>query len=104
VRSEFGAYATVLNNFDIMKNVNLNSRLELFSAYERFGNVVVNWDMLITMRVNKYVNSTIRTQVRYDDAIRCMKETVVEGVPKMVKDGPKVQFMDVIAVGVSYNF
>ena len=104
VKSEFGAYANILNNFDIMKNVNLNSRLELFSAYETFGNVVVNWDVLITMRVNKYVNATVRTQVRYDDAIRCMKEVVENGVTKTVDDGPKIQFMDVIAVGVSYNF
>ena len=104
VKSEFGAYATVLNNFDIMKNVNLNSKLELFSAYETFGNVVVNWDVLITMKVNKYVNATVRTQVRYDDAVRSTKEVVENGVTTTVDNGPKIQFKDVIAVGFSYNF
>ena len=104
IKSEFGAYATVNNNFDIMKNVNLNSRLELFSAYETFGNVVVNWELLLTMKVNKYVNASVRTIVKYDDAVKSTKNIVVNGVPTAVEGGPKVQFMDVIAVGVSYNF
>jgi len=106
VKSEFGAYATVLNNFDIMKDVHLNSRLELFSAYETFGNVVVNWEVLITMKVNKYVNASVRTQVRYDDAVKSPKEVVNDdGVAKIENVGPpKVQFMDMIAVGFSYNF
>ena len=99
-KSEFGAYAAVLNNFDVMKNVNLNSKLELFSAYETFGNVVVNWELLLTMKVNKYVNASVRTQVKYDDAIKSAHEEqghIAEG-------GPKIQFKDVIAVGFSYNF
>ena len=104
VKSQFGAYTTVLNNIDIMNNVNLNSKLELFSAYESFGNVVVNWEMLLTMKVNKYINASVRTQVRYDDAVKSTKEVVVDGVPTTQEGGPKIQFMDVIAVGFSYNF
>ena len=104
VKSEFGTYATVLNNFDIMKNMNLNSKLELFSAYETFGNFVVNWELLLTMKVNKYINASVRTQVKYDDAVKSTKNVVVNGVSKTVDGGPKVQFMDVIAVGFSYNF
>jgi hypothetical protein len=104
VKSEFGAYTSILNNFDVMRNVNLNSRLELFSAYETFGNVVVNWELLLTMRVNKYINASVRTQVRYDDAVKSTKNVVINGVPETIEGGPKVQFMDVIAVGFSYNF
>ena len=47
-KSEFGAYLRAINHFDIVKNINLNSKLELFSAYETFGNIVVNWDLLLT--------------------------------------------------------
>ncbi len=104
IKSEFGAYATVLNNFDIVKNISLNSKLELFSAYETFGNVVVNWELLISMKVNKYINASIRTQVKYDDDVKSTKDVVIDGVPTTVEGGPKVQFMDVIAVGFSYNF
>ncbi len=104
VKSEFGAYATLLNSFDIINNVNLNSKLELFSAYETFGNVVVNWEVLLSMKVNKYVNASIRTQVKYDDAVKSTKEKVIDGIPTIVQGGPKIQFMDVIAVGFSYNF
>jgi hypothetical protein len=104
VKSEFGAYATLLNNFDIMKNVSLNSKLELFSAYETFGDVVVNWELLLAMKVNKYINASIRTQVKYDDKVKSTKNVVIDGVPTVVEGGPKVQFMDAIAVGFSYNF
>jgi len=100
MKTEFGAYAKVINNFDIMKNVNLNSKLELFSAYETFGNVVVDWEMMLMMKVNKYINASIRTHVKYDDAVKSTK--IVDGEP--IEGGPKVQFMDVIAVGFSYNF
>jgi len=102
VKAEFGAYAVVLNNFDIMKNVNLNSKLELFSAYETFGNVVVNWEMLLTMKVNKYVNASVRTVLRYDDAVKSIQGATEDGTE--ILGGPKVQFMDVIAVGFAYNF
>ncbi len=101
VKSEFGAYAVVVNNFDIMRNVNLNSKLELFSAYETFGNVVVNWELLLAMKVNRYINASIRTQVRYDDAVKSIRKT---DAPGEATGGPKIQFMDAIAVGFSYNF
>ncbi len=100
-KAEFGAYANVTNNFDIMQNVNLNSKLELFSAYETFGNVVVNWEVLLAMKVNKYINASVRTQVKYDDAVKNLRKTDAPGKPT---GGPKIQFMDVIAVGFTYNF
>lgn len=98
---EAGAYMRVVNDFDIVKNVHLNSKLELFSAYETFGNVVVNWELLLAMKVTKYLNASVRTHVKYDDAV---KNIVVDenGVEK--QEGPKIQFMDVISVGFAYNF
>jgi len=101
LKAEFGAYTSVLNNFDIMKNVNLNNKLELFSAYDTFGNVVINWELMLTMKVNKYINASVRTHLKYDDKVKSNKN--VDGVMKP-EGGPKVQFMDVIAVGFSYNF
>jgi hypothetical protein len=101
MKFEFGAYACLINNFDIMNNVNLNSKLELFSAYETFGNVVVNWELLLAMKVNKYINASIRTIVRYDDEVKSMRKTDLPGKPT---GGPKIQFMDAIAVGFAYNF
>jgi hypothetical protein len=104
-KSEFGAFARVLNNVEIMKNINLNSKLELFSAYKTFGNVVVNWEVLVAMKVNKYVNASIRTQVKYDDAVKNEKEIVDQTGDKVtIKEGPRIQFMDVISVGFSYSF
>ena len=98
---EAGAYMRVVNDFDIVKNVHLNSKLELFSAYETFGNVVVNWELLLAMKVTKYLNASVRTHVKYDDAV---KNIVIDenGVEK--QEGPKIQFMDVISVGFAYNF
>ena len=98
-KAEFGAFVRVLNDFDIVKNIHLASKLELFSAYESFGNVVVNWDVLLTMKVTKYINASIRGQLKYDDAV-----PYIDPEEPDVKHGARVQLMDAITVGFAYSF
>ncbi|MFA6832492.1 MAG: DUF3078 domain-containing protein [Bacteroidaceae bacterium] len=86
-RSEFGTYTKFACKKDIMKNVNLQSTLALFSAYKTFGNVDVNWDISINMKVNELLTATVHTALVYDDDVLT-----------------KVQFKEVIAVGLAYRF
>lgn len=97
-RGELGAMVNAKMQKDIMKNVNLNSTLTLFSAYNNnFGNIDVTWDMALSMKVNKYISATISTSLLYDDDIDYINE-------KGVNQGPKIQFKEVIGVGFAYNF
>ncbi len=91
-RQEFGGYVRVGYQNDIMTNVNLSTKLDLFSNYlKNPQNIDVNWQVLVSMKVNKYISATLSTQLIYDD------DTEIEG-------SPKVQFKEILGVGFSYKF
>jgi hypothetical protein len=96
-RLEAGASLKAVVKKDIVKNVTLGSKLELFSNYiKNPQNVIVNWEVLFTMKVNSFINATIGTQLIYDDNV-----TIDD---KDGKAGPRTQFKETIGVGLSYKF
>ena len=101
-RSEYGGYLRALFKKDIMKNVNLQSKLELFSNYEEAAYVDVNWEVLIAMKVNKYISATLSTQLIYDHDIDIAVDNNNDGIIDGV--GPRTQFKEVLGVGISYKF
>lgn len=100
--SEIGGYLRVIytkNDFksEFMKNVSFTSKLDLFSNYAKNPqNIVVNWETLIALKVNKYISASLNTMLIYDDKIK----TISDGVPA----GPKVQFKEIFGAGFSYKF
>ena len=102
-RAEYGGYLRAFFNKDIMKNVNLQTKLELFSNYaETPENIDVNWEVLIAMKVNKYISATISTQLLYDDDIDIAVDNNNDGLIDAI--GPRTQFKEVLGVGLSYKF
>lgn len=101
-RSEYGGYLRALLKKDIMKNINLQTKLELFSNYKEATHVDVNWEVLIAMKVNKYISATISTQLIYDHDIDIAIDNNNDGIIDAV--GPRTQFKEVIGVGISYKF
>jgi hypothetical protein len=104
IRSEFGGYVKITFKKDIMKNVNLATKLELFSNYlKNPQNIDLNWEVLIGMKVNKLITVNLSTQMIYDHDIPVPVERKVNGV-KVSGTGPRLQFKEVLAVGISYKF
>lgn len=104
VRSEFGGYLKMTFKKDIMKNVNFATKLELFSNYiENPQNVDLNWEVLIGMKVNKVITASISTQMIYDHDIPVPVEREISGI-KVKGTGPRLQFKEVLAIGISYKF
>jgi hypothetical protein len=102
-RAEYGGYLRALLKKDIMKNINLQTKLELFSNYaEEPGNIDVNWEVLISMKVNKFISATISTQLLYDHDIDIAVDNNNDGIIDAV--GPRTQFKEVLGVGLSYKF
>jgi hypothetical protein len=96
VKGEFGPYVRAIFTKDIMKNVNLNTSLELFTDYlKKFGNIDLNWNLLLTLKVNKWLAASVTTQLIYDDDVM-LKTSGGEG--------PRTQFKEVIGVGITYKF
>ena len=93
----FGArlYATL--NYDLAKNVNLDSKLSLFSDYlDNPQNIDVDWQVLLGMKVNSWLNVDISTQMLYNDKVMI--------TDKYGHTGPRVQFKQLLMVGVGYTF
>ena len=101
--SEFGGYFRTVysrNDFksDFMKNVSFTTKLDLFSNYiENPQNIVVNWEVLIALKVNKFLSANISTQLIYDDKIKV--PVTVDGVETSV--GSLVQFKEILGIGLS---
>jgi hypothetical protein len=102
-RSEFGGYTRFFFKYEIMKNVNLQTKLDLFSNYlHNPQNIDISWETLISMKVNKYISATITTHLIYDDDIDIVVEKDAFGNPTKV--GPRIQFKEVLGIGFSYKF
>lgn len=88
---------------DIFTNVNFKTKLELFSNYlNNPQNIDVNWECLLSMKVNKYISATVSTQLVYDDDIKIAVDSNNDGLAD--KNGPRVQFKEVLGIGLSYKF
>jgi hypothetical protein len=104
--SEFGGYFRTVysrNDFksDFMKNVSFTTKLDLFSNYiKNPQNIVVNWEVLIALKVNKFLSANISTQLIYDDKIKV--PVTIDGVETSV--GSLVQFKEILGIGLSLNF
>lgn len=97
-KAEFGTYLKGQIQKDIMENVKLISDATFFTAYDKsFGNVDVEWNMLINMKINKYLQASLNTTLKYDDDTKYIDK---DGN----KRGARVQFKEMLGVGVSYNF
>ena len=99
IRGEFGPYVRADLNKDLAKNINLSSSLELFTDYlKSFGNIDVNWNVLFTLKVNKWLATIINCQVIYDD------DVMIQTNAPEPANGPRTQFKETIGVGLSYKF
>lgn len=94
-RSEFGGYAKAMFTRVLMENVNFMTKIDLFSNYEAPTYIDVNWDALISMKVNEYITTTLGTTVLYDHDI---KITDSDGAT-----GPRTQFRQIFGVGFAYT-
>lgn len=82
-RAEIGAYIKAKAEQKIMENVNLITSVDFFTPYDKqFGNVDVNWDVLINMKINKYLSATLNTTLKYDNDVKTFNVKAKNTAPK----------------------
>jgi hypothetical protein len=87
-RFEFGASITAYYKFNVMANVSLENRLNLYSNYlDHPQNVDVDYQMNVVMRINKYLTANVALQTIYDD-----------------NSVQAVQVRELFGVGANYGF
>lgn len=110
LRMEFGATVKAKFKKDIMKNVGLESNLELFSNYiDRPQNIDVRWSNALVAKINKYIVVNLFTDMIYDNDI-LIGQVDSKGLPvfepgtTIQHKGPRLQFKEVFGLGFSYKF
>jgi hypothetical protein len=107
--SELGGYLRIIytrNDFksELLKNVSFTTKADLFSNYlKNPQNIVLNWETLIAFKVNKFISVSFNTLLIYDDKIKIQVERNDNGLIYNAP-GPRVQFKEILGVGLSYNF
>ena len=102
-RTELGGYVRIFYSKDLMENVTLKTKLDLFSNYtDKPGNIDVSWEVLMNMKVNKLISASVSTHLLYDHDIAIGVDS--DGDNVIDSFGPRTQFKEVIAVGLSYKF
>lgn len=101
---EIGILITNNFNYTVADNIELKSRLNLYSDYiKSFGNIDVDWELTINMKVNKFISTSLGTQMIYDDDI--LFDIVKNDNGTIINPGvPKIQFKQVLGVGILYGF
>ena len=97
VRAEAGmSLATSVVDIKLMENITWKADLNLFSNYERFGNMVVNFNSTIRMKVNKYISTRMETRLIYDEEVYIKQD---DGTSKQA-----VQLQNLVNFGISLDF
>ncbi len=96
-RWELGAQLKATLNKTFFKELKVSSTLTLFSDYlNNPQNIQVNWDLQMTYKMNKYLQTGIRTNLIYDDNVLIAN-----------KDGMlsrRIQLQEVLSVTFVYTW
>jgi hypothetical protein len=99
VKPQLGSIFKVNANYSFFEDrLTVKSVLDLFTAYDdSFGMIDVNWDVLIGYNLTKLLTLTFQSTLKYDDDIKTYDS---EGN----QHGAKVQFKEIVGLGLSYKF
>lgn len=96
MRNEFGSYLRFKFQKKIMENIEMKTRIELFSNYiNNPQNIDVNAENIFAFKVNKWFSASLQWNLQYDDDI------IIRDVNG--KNGPRTQFKSVLGLGISYT-
>lgn len=96
-RFELGAALQVVFKKELIKNIEFQSRLQLFSNYlDNPQNIDVNWDSMLSLKVNEYISTFVGVSMLYDDDIKIMVE---DG-----NIGPRTQIKQTFGLGLAMKF
>lgn len=85
---ETGVYLLASTSQALTSDLSLISSVDLFTPYSKdFGNFDVNWNLLLSYKINKLLTASLNTTLRYYE-----------------KEVEKVQFKEILGLGLAYQF
>ncbi|MCX2838467.1 DUF3078 domain-containing protein [Salinimicrobium sp. MT39] len=103
VRTQLGFLVSSAFSKKIFDNIDLSNSLRLYSDYlNQFGNIDVDWELNLDLQVNDYVKANVGSHLKYDDDVKFKQD--LDGDGTLETGGPKVQFKQLLGVGIVYSF
>lgn len=97
IRHELGFQLKFVYSVQIVKNVDFQTNLELFSNYlEDPQNIDVYWDNYFNFTINSWLSAQLTTSLIYDHDIMI--------TDKDGNTGPRTQFKQTFGLGLAYKF
>lgn len=97
-KAMFGAKTMAVFQYEVFKNVDFSTKLELFSDYlDNPQNIDINWQVFVTLKVNSWLNVNINTELIYDDNV-IFKDDAGNPI------GPRTQFNENMQIGLVATF
>jgi hypothetical protein len=96
-RAELGGFAKLVYKLPLVKNVDLLTRIDMFSNYcDKPENIDFNAEFLITMKINEFMAATLNALLIYDDDVTILRKDKTYG--------PGLQMKEVFGIGLSRKF
>ncbi|WP_424492942.1 DUF3078 domain-containing protein [Salinimicrobium sp. GXAS 041] len=103
IRTEFGFLLSSSFAKEVFENVGVENQIRLYSDYlNKFGNIDVDWELNVNLKVNDHVRANVGSHLRYDDDVKFKED--VNGDGELETGGPRVQFKQLLGIGLIYNF
>jgi hypothetical protein len=109
IKFDFGMNCIIKVEKEIMQNVTLYSRLELFQNYtdpepEKRWNFDVNWENKLNLKVNSHISANVLVHLLYDHDVKVPIYEQIDGKKVQVGTGPRLQFKELLGLGFTFKF
>jgi hypothetical protein len=101
--AQLGARVIVNHNMVLMKNISMDNYIDLFSNYiDHPEKVNFDWRLSLSLKVNKYISTSIKTEIMYDNKVLIPIYEIQDGKKIKVGEGKRIQFNEVLGVTFRY--
>ncbi|GAB4318235.1 MAG: DUF3078 domain-containing protein [Bacteroidales bacterium] len=103
---KFGMNLVVAINRELMKNVNVDTKLNLHNNYmdavvSNRWNFDMNWETAFNFKINSFLSSMLFLHLMYDHDVMVPYYEKVEGEKVKVGEGPRLQVKENFGIGVT---
>lgn len=87
----------------LWENIEMNHRFNFYGDYlKNFGNIDVDWEVSLDMKINNYVQARLGAHLKYDDDIKFLKG--VDSFGQVYSYGARAQLKQILGIGLTYSF
>lgn len=98
IRNELGILVSNQLEQQLFDNTVLISRSSLYTDYlNNFGNIVIDWELMLNFKINNFMRANLGAHIRYDDDIKVTGEAP-DG--SEIELGPRIQLKQQLAIGI----